>query len=69
MILKELDFDKQVLDNSSFLELKKIGFPNKKNEDYRHISLRNMLEKKLLIADKEDNELCNDLYKEGYKTS
>jgi Fe-S cluster assembly protein SufD len=64
MILKELDFDKQVLDNSSFLELKKIGFPNKKNEDYRHISLRNMLEKKLLMAHKEDNELCNNLYKE-----
>ena len=60
MILKELDFKSEVQDSHYFAELKKEGFPTKKSEDYRHISLRDMLERKLSIDANRENNLYKD---------
>ena len=57
MILKELDFDSFVQDDNSFDKLKKIGFPNHKNEDYRHINLKDILERDLLIETNSSHKL------------
>ena len=64
MILQKLDFDNLIQDKSSFNKLKKLGLPTKKNEDYRHISLKDMLNKNLALGKDKDDNKYNDTYKE-----
>ncbi len=66
MILKELDFKSEAQDRHYFEKLEQEGFPNKKSEDYRHISLKDMLERKLSLNANIENNLYEDYISDDF---